>query len=112
MYHPNRQVIYMVRATMCHCPWPNRMVQVHYSPGRPVRYRYTTALADPCHMCTILCGQLAHPCGMVQCSIGQPVPYRYNMPSANPCYTGTITLLANIGCPVWIGPLSIWLAHV
>jgi len=63
LHYPNRQVIYMVKATMCNSPWPTHVVWVHVA--------------------------LAHLCGM-----------------------GTITPLANIGWPIWIGPLSSQLAHM
>ena len=60
-------------------------------------------LAHPCSTGTILHGRLAHPCGMVQCSIGQPVPYSYNTPSADPCRTDTIPPSAELGGPCGLG---------
>jgi len=82
MHYPNRQVIYMVRATMCNCPRPSHVVQVHYSPGWPV-CRYATALADP----GAICPWLTHAawvtlrlksgglCGLGHCRVGWPVWY-------------------------------------
>ena len=44
--------------------------------------------------------------------IGRAAWYGYNTPSADLCGTGTITPSADVGWPVWIGPLSSRVAHV
>ena len=44
--------------------------------------------------------------------IGRTMWYRYNTPSADPCRTGTITPLADISWPMWIGLLSSQVACV
>jgi hypothetical protein len=57
----------------------------------------------------------AGPCGkgnVTEWLIGQAIWYRYNTPSANPYGTGTITPLADVGWPMWIGPLSSRVARV
>jgi hypothetical protein len=69
--------------------------------------------AGPCGMSTIT-AQLA--CVVREMSlnglIGQAIWYRYNTPSVNPYRTGTITPLADVGRPMWIGPLSSQVACV
>ena len=70
-------------------------------------------LAGPCGMSTIT-AQLDHVVREMSLNglIGRAIWYRYNIPSADPYRMGTITPLANIGWPVWIGPLSSRVARV
>jgi hypothetical protein len=64
-------------------------------------------LAGPCGMSAIT-AWLAHVVREMSLDglIGRAMWYGYNTPSADLCGTGTITPLADIGWPVWIGPLS------
>ena len=40
----------MVRATVCNCPQPSHVVQVHYSLSPPMLYGHNIAPAHPCGM--------------------------------------------------------------
>ena len=69
--------------------------------------------ARPCGMSAIT-ARLAHVVREMSLDglIGRAVWYGYNTPLADPCGTGTIMPSANIGWPVWIGPLSSRVARV
>jgi hypothetical protein len=57
----------------------------------------------------------ADPCGkgnVTEWLISRAIWYGYNTPSANPYRMGTITPLADVGWPMWIGPLSSRVARV
>jgi hypothetical protein len=70
-------------------------------------------LAGWCGLSTII-ARLAHVVREMSLNglIGRAIWYGYNTPSADPCGTGTITPSADVGWPIWIGPLSSWVAHV
>jgi hypothetical protein len=45
-------------------------------------------------------------------NLGRAIWYCYNIALAELCGMGTIHLLADVGWPMWIGPLSSWVVHV